>query len=390
MATFLKTIEDSSKRISETIDVSNVYTMGVGDSLSFTKIDSKTNTNFYQNRYNSLWSMLGLYSDRNYEQLNTTYSDGGLLETALEPILEAYNTHGMVMFNISDTVYRKFIDGQNLELQIPLTGVTSATTLYSSFIDSENLKTRLTNSNCDPIALDMGFSEQNRDFTEKFGIGYDYKLGVNPKKESKLSNRELLFNSGVIYLMSNDFVDWSGSSTAKTWSQGFNVSNKYTKELSNLITPSGPNRDSIAGCLFIHSGIGFIWAKDFVDDFDWVGATGGTGTTEVTFSSNKAFLNAADVDTGMALNVTIQLNPNEFNTSINPSYIEDSIQNGSNCNVTYNTITLNDRNGNCLLVATSDEPILKIDGNYSIVDILVPIDPLGDSLDGSGILYTNA
>lgn len=399
MATFLKQIQQEQKRVVRDENISNVFTMAFDSELKFTYLNSVNDPNFKDSKYNSLWSMFNLNSQKNYDMYDVDYSEGGMLGTVWESILEAYSTDGMIMFEVDSNNFRKSIDGQNIELQIPITGSSSATTLYSAFIDTESLKVKSTNSTCDPFLLDLAYAEPNKMFTNDFGIGYTHQLGTNPPlkvdttvlRSNRIKSSTGIYNSGLVLLMSNDWTPWSGSSTAKTWSDGYNVVNKYTKNATPLITPNGVNRDVAAGAFFVNSGIGFIWAKDFVNNFDWASATGGTGTTEVTFGSGVAFFNASDIDTSTKLQIDLIMEPNDFNTSLNQSYIEDSLENGSNCNVAYNTITLNDNQGKCLVVAKSSEPVIKIEGDYSIVTIDIPIDgDITDSLsDTRGCVYGN-
>jgi hypothetical protein len=401
MATFLKQIEQDKKRIINVENISNVFTMAFGSELKFTYLNSVNDAGFKTNKYNILWSMFNLNSQKTFDSYNVDYSEGGMKGTLWESILDAYDTNGMVMFEVSDQNWRKSIDGQNIELKIPLsggtyTGTTSATTLYSAFIDTESLKVKSTRSTCDPYLLDLAYAEPNKMFTNDFGIGYSYQIGTNPislqsnrNTVTSKRNKGDIYNSGLVLFMSNDWMPWSGSSTAKTWSDGYNVVNKYTKEAAPLITPSGPNRDVAAGAFFVNSGLGFIWAEDFVNNFDWSGGTGGTGTTMVTFGPSEAYFNASDIDTSTKLQVDLIMTPEDFNTSLNQSYIEDSLENGSNCNVAYNTITLNDSQGKCLVIAKTSEPIVKIDGDFSVVTIDIPIDgDLVDSLsDTRGCVY---
>lgn len=402
MATYLKQIQQDQKRIVKDENISDVFTMAFGSEIKFTYINSVNDVAFKTNKYNSLWSMFNLNSQKNFDMYNVDYSEGGMIGTVWESILDAYDINGMVMFEVTDQNFRKSIDGQNIEVKIPLsggtfTGTTSATTLYSAFIDTESLKVRSTNSTCDPYIIDMAYAEPNKMFTNDFGIGYTYQVGTNPPtkvdKNFIRSNRSKsnmgIYNSGLVLLMSNDWEPWSGSSTAKTWSAGYNVVNKYTKESAPLITPSGPNRDVAAGAFFVNSGLGFIWAEDFVNYFNWSGGTGGTGTTMVTFGPTEAYFNASDIDTSTKLQLDLIMTPSDFNTSLNQSYVEDSLENGSNCNVAYNTITLNDSQGRCLVVAKTSEPIVKVEGDYSIVTIDIPIDgDLTDSLaDTRGCVY---
>ena len=386
MATFSKQVKPSDKRIVYNENISDVFTMAYGSELKFTKLDSVSDSGFKTNKYNNLWSMFNLNSEKIFDSYNVNYSEGGMINTVWESILASYSTNGMVMFEVSDQNYRKSIDSQNIEVKIPLsggtfTGTTSATTLYSAFIDTESLKVKSTNSTCDPFLLDLAYAEPNKMFTNDFGIGYNYQVGTNPETNQKVQNvnsnkarSKSIYNSGVVLLMSNDWTPWSGSSSAKTWSDGYKVVNKYTKEAAPLITPSGPNRDVASGAFFVNSGLGFIWAEDFVNNFNWSGGTGGTGTTMVSFMSSEAYFNASDIDTSTTLQVDLVMEPRDFNTSLNQSYIEDSIENGENCSVAYNTITLNDSQGRCLVVAKSPTPVTKIDGNYSIVTVNIPID----------------
>ena len=394
MATYLKNITPDQKRIFNKTDVSNVFTMAFGSDLTFTKLDSVNNPNFKTNKYNSLWSMFNLNSQKIFNSYNVDYSEGGMIGTLWQSILEAYNTNGMVMFEVNEQNFRKSINGQNIEVKIPLTGATSATTLYSALIDTESLRVMSTKSVCDPQIIDTIYSEGNKVFTNDFGIGYTYQVGSNPivRNDSVISSNKTqpyVYDSGMVFLMSNDWSPWSGSSTAKTWSDGYNVVNKYTHNVAPLITPNGINHDVAAGAFFINSGLGYIWAEDFVNSFNWSGGTGGTGTTEVTFAPSEAYVNAADIDTTTFLQIDITMEPKDFNTSINQSYIEESINNGSNCDVAYNTITLNDASGKCLVIAKSSEPVVKPDGGFSIVTIDIPIDgDIGTSLDSSvGCLY---
>jgi hypothetical protein len=401
MATFLKQIEQDKKRIINVENISNVFTMAFGSELKFTYLNSVNDAGFKTNKYNSLWSMFNLNSQKLFDGYNVDYSEGGMIGTVWESILDAYSTNGMVMFEVNDQNWRKSIDGQNIEMTIPLsggtyTGTTSATTLYSAFIDTESLKTKSTKSTCDPYLLDLAYAEPNKMFTNDFGIGYSYQIGTNPislqnnrATVTSKRNKGDIYNSGLVLFMSNDWIPWSGSSTAKTWSDGYDVVNKYTKEAAPLITPSGPNRDVAAGAFFVNSGLGFIWAEDFVNNFNWSGGTGGTGTTMVTFGPSEAYFNASDIDTSTKLQVDLIMTPEDFNTSLNQSYIEDSLENGSNCNVAYNTITLNDSQGKCLVIAKTSEPIVKTPEGFSVVTIDIPIDgDLVDSLsDTRGCVY---
>jgi hypothetical protein len=368
MATFLKNIDN--RRIVNTVDESTVYTVAYDSELTFSYIASSNDPSFKTDGINSVWSLLNMYSSKIFDSVNVDWSEGGLINTFIEPILNAYDSYGLIMFEASESNWRKMIDGGNFLINVPLdatyTGGTSgltATTLYSSFIDDDSVKVQSTNSLCDGWKIDGAWEEPSISWTDSYGIGYQTNLSDN------------LHRSGVVYLMSNDTAALSGTTgTSKDWSEGFNVNNKFTYGRANFITPTGPNRDISAGIFFVNSGKGLIWDIDFVQGFDFSGSTGGTGTTGVYFTGNKAYLNAADVDSQTAAQFDLILRREDFNTSLNDSYREDSLLNGTNCDVAFNTITLNDSAGNCLVVAKASEAITKPVDDFRVIYLTIPID----------------
>ena len=253
MATFVKQITKDQKLIVKEENISSVFTMAYGSELKFTYLDSVNNVGFKNNKYNSLWSMFNLNSEQIFDSYNVDYSDGGLKNTVWESILEAYSTNGMIMFEVSDQNWRKSIDGQNIELKIPLsggtfTGTTSASTLYSAFIDTPSLKEKSTRSVCDPVLLDLAIAEANKVFTNDIGIGYKYQVGANPltlvggTNVNTEEKRSQLYNSGMVLLVSNDWMPWSGSSSAKTWSSEREV------VLSSVLKLSTDSASTISLC----------------------------------------------------------------------------------------------------------------------------------------------
>ena len=112
MATFLKQIQQDQKRIIKDENISSVFTMAFGSELTFTYLNSVNDAGFKSNRYNSLWSMFNLNSQKNFDSYNVDYTDGGMISTVWESILDAYNTNGMDMFHISDQYLRKSVEGQ--------------------------------------------------------------------------------------------------------------------------------------------------------------------------------------------------------------------------------------------------------------------------------------
>jgi hypothetical protein len=109
MATYLQTIPNENKRITHTKNLSPVFTMAFGSELKFTRLDSVNDAGFNNNKYNSLWSMFNLNSEKTYDSYNVQYSEGGMIGTLWESILEAYNTDGMVMFEVDDQNFRKYL-----------------------------------------------------------------------------------------------------------------------------------------------------------------------------------------------------------------------------------------------------------------------------------------
>ena len=67
MATFLKQIPQNQKRITNDKNVSSVFTMAFGSELKFTKLDSVNDAGFKTNKYNSLWSMFNLNSEKIFD-----------------------------------------------------------------------------------------------------------------------------------------------------------------------------------------------------------------------------------------------------------------------------------------------------------------------------------
>jgi hypothetical protein len=374
MASFLKNLDDSSKQIKNVVDESTVFTVAYNGEFTMSKIASVNDASFKTDGINSVWSLFDLYSQKKFDALNNTYADGGINDTVWQELISAYETNGMIMFQVDESNWRKSISAQNIEIKWPLnssySGATSglsATTLYSSFIDEKSIRTKSTNSVCDPQIVDTLYSEPSVSFTDNFGIGYKYQVGDNPTNDS------VQYQSGMVFLMSNDSNAWSGTPSGKSWSTLYNIPNKYTKG-ADLITPIGNDRDVASGVYFVNSGIGFIFDTDFVKGFNWAGATGGTGTTGVSFVGNEAYFNAADIDTKTTLQVDVILQTEDFTQSLNDSYREDSIENGTNCDVAYNTITFHDSAGRCLVYAKASEAIIKPEGDFSVITLDIPVD----------------
>lgn len=371
MASFLTKIKKEDKRILNIKDESDLYTIAYDSDFTFTKIDSRNDATFYTKGTNSVWSLLNMYSLKIFDSLNVDYSEGGLKNTFLEGILEAYNSYGLIMFEASESNWRKMVNGQNVEIKFPLdatyTGGTSgltATTLYSSFIDSDSVKKQSTNSLCDGFVIDSLYSEPSVSWTDSYGLGYKFNASNKYHK------------SGIVFLMSNDSAGFSGATgTSKDWSAGYGIKNKYTYDRAPLITPTGPDRDTASGIFFTNSGIGFVWEENFVKGFDFTGSTGGTGTTAVHFVGDQAYINGGDVDTRTSLQVDLILTPEMFNTTLNDSYREDALMNGAkSCDTAFDSITLTDNAGNCLAVAIASEPITKIDTDFRVIKLDIPID----------------
>lgn len=382
--------------ITDQTDKSSVYTMALGDEITFYQLPAYNNPNFTNSSLAHLWSWFGMRTETDYNIKNVPYANGGLLGTALENLPEAFYNTGGIGFKISDENYRVRINGQNIAFYMPLnstySGMTSgltATTLYSSFIYSPNNLEKDPTSLCSGVMADSYISEPNPTFTDKLGIGYKYIMGTNPEPNS-------YFDSGLVYLVTDSiytiFSGATGSSTS--WGYQYNEDQKYSNGARTISFWNGQTEypgvyDTIVGAMFLDSGLGIIFDPDLVGAFDWSTVSGNPTTiTGGTFTSGQTVFDAADIDIAEILNVEIIANGESFNTSSNPSYIGLG-SNAEDCGVAISTITLHDQSGGCLAIAKPNEAIIKTKGDYLVLNCQLPLTgPIQTSLfDTRGLIW---
>jgi len=370
----------NTKTIIEDEDVSNIVDMGTP---IFTKIFDVNSSGFTYSDKTHLLSLLNLYTENIVDDYNKSFNSGGILGTSINDMVSAYKTNGFVFFEVPDTNWAVSLNGYNFRIKIPLdstysgtTGLTT-TTLYTSFIQQPWSLER-PSTNCASSKIDTLKSESYKWF-DTMGIGYEYKVGENPDPNE-------LFQNGFTLLYSDDFT-FSGASTGSTsWSYLFGKTNKYAKgaRMSKFLPNGTEPADKSIGVIF-NNGFGFLWDADVVNGFDWASGTGATSTSGVTFSGSVAAIEAGDLDQETKLVINLNLGPEQFNTTTNPSYYE-AIKDGSDCDVSFTTVGFHDQSGNCLAIAkVENEAIIKSVGNYQIMNFEIPV---GGSIDYTRYTYT--
>lgn len=389
----------------EETNKSSVYTMGFGEEIKYYQIPAYNDPNFLNSSLSHLWSFFSMRTETDYNTVNRPFANGGLLNTAIEKLPEAFWSNGMVGFSIPNDNYRVQIDGKNIALYIPLnssyTGMTSgltATTLYSSFVYSvDNLKKSPT-SLCAGVTVDTYKSEAAYEYTNNFGIGYKYVVGKNPVGLTVNQENYPYFDSGVVYLVSdsvyNTFSGATGSSTS--WSYQYNNDLKYSLgartisfEGSNTQYTGVGGYDRVVGAMFLNYGIGFIFDPDLVKGFDWSTVNGDpTSLTGGTFTSGQTAYNAADLDLAETLVVKVIADENTFKSTTNSSYMGLGSA-AASCGIATTTITLHNQTGDCLAIAKPDAALIKQQGQYLIFDLSLPVSgPIQDSLaDTRGLIW---
>jgi hypothetical protein len=151
------------------------------------------------------------------------------------------------------------------------------------------------------------------------------------------------------------------------------------------VLPNGTEpADKAVGAVF-SNGLGFLWDSDVVNGFDWSVGSGSGTTSAVTFSQTYVAVEGSDIDQETKLVINLNLGPEQFNTTTNPSYFE-AVKDGSSCDVAFTTIGFHDELGNALAVAkVENEAIVKVDGNYQILNFELPV---GGEIDTTRYTYT--
>lgn len=383
----------------EKTDISNVYTMGIGQEMKFYQVPAYNNPSFLTSSLSHLWGFFDMRTEVDYNTTNLPYANGGLLGTALEQLPNAFYNTGAVAFSIPNTNYRVQVYGQNDALYIPLnstySGMTSgltATTLYSSFTYQPDILEKDVASLCSGVMADEFKSESAYEYTNNLGIGYQYIEGKNPNPASDYT----YFDSGLVYLVTDSVYNTFSGSTGSTlsWSSGYNTKNRYANgarlisfDPSNTQYTGVGGYDRIVGAMFLNYGLGFIFDPDLVGAFDWSTVMGDpTSITGGTFTTGQTAFNASDMDISENLEVKIVAKPNEWVASPNSSYIGT----GQDCGIATTTITLHDKMGNCLAMVKPNTALIKERDNYLIFNLELPLsNPIQTSLaDTRGTIWS--
>lgn len=383
----------------EKIDISNVYTMGIGEEMRFYQVPAYNNPSFLTSSLSHLWGFFDMRTEVDYNTTNLPYANGGLLGTALAELPTAFYNTGAVAFSIPNTNYRVQVYGQNNALYIPLnstySGMTSgltATTLYSSFTYQPDILEKDVASLCSGVMVDEFKSESAYEYTNNLGIGYQYIEGKNPNPASDYT----YFDSGLVYLVTDSVYNTFSGATGSTlsWGSGYNTRNKYANgarlisfDPSNTQYTGAGGYDRIVGAMFLNYGLGFIFDPDLVGAFDWSTVMGDpTSITGGTFTTGQTAFNASDMDISENLEVKIVAKPNEWVASPNSSYIGT----GQDCGIATTTITLHDKMGNCLAMVKPNTALIKERDNYLIFNLELPLsNPIQTSLaDTRGTIWS--
>lgn len=311
-------------------------------------------------------------NNRMSNQYTIPYAEGGYKNTALESLVDSVGDD-IIIANISDNVFDKSIDGRDFSITIPLTGTWSgltsgltATTLYGAYMRTSDYEKKSAGP-CGVSTFDTYYSETSEMVTEAVSIGQPKQNGVNPDPESNK------YFSGIVYLFSDDIqrpnVPSGSTATTTSWSTSSGVSNPYTngKLPFNFIDTTEYYKDQPVGIVDLYSGIVKIFNNDLVSAFDFSSATGGTGTTEVTYAPGIADVTYKKVDVNQFWRVSVIAGPGEFTDSNNPTWDPETCG-----DIVYVTkLPLYDRNGNMVAIAVPNEPIAKNSAGWSVFDFKI-------------------
>lgn len=354
---------------------SNKFYQIEGGEIDWVYVQPKSGTTFNTDSNSHLWSQLmGIYSQSNVNEYETTRTNGGYLDTMIGTIGTAYKSTGMYVGNISDSVFRTSLF-KHFRLQIPVTGGTGSLSgvtslnVYPSFVEQNDSRSLEKGGPCATYLVDSLVSESHTISTNDLGIGYPYDVTNNP---SQFDNNQ--YNSGIVWLF-NDNISYSGSSTGTTWDTGWSGNTRYTFDGGRLAKFDGSNRDESIGLVHLDSGLIALFHPDVVNNFNTTIATGGTVTSGLTFSSTDCNMIVRDIDISTELNINLNLNPDEFKTSNNPS-LRDAKERGIECDgqVYITEICFYDDSDRLMGIGKVSEPVIKNEEDFSLITATVTLD----------------
>lgn len=369
--------------------------------VTFTYIPPITDSSFTSNVYSNLWSYLGYYIEQDGLDKNIPYTEGGVLGSLFNDIPIAFLSGGTIMFQVSNEAYPTQISSTDIRIKIPLTGTTTATTLYSSYVNTPELYKLSNNIGCGGINGDNWVSGDQWSGFAKEGLGYPESQGNNSGV-----NVEKYTVTNVVALMSDDW-EFSGTTTGLTsWSAyyGVPVNKNLSRKYMGLGSGSGARTiepfpttslgisgtsfsDRAAGVFYPVNGIGFLFG-DFVTNFDWGSATGGTGTTEVTFPLSHAAFEGRKVDFLTKLTISMVIPQTAANSSMNPTWAEAVNEAGEICGTIPTGLCFSDKNKIPILIAKFDETNLPMKTSEETLVYTFDV-PIGSPLTlGTATPYT--
>ena len=295
----------------------------------------------------------------------TPYVDGGWSGTALEYLVKEVGDN-IIVADIAKDTFESAIDGLNFSLTVPLdssyNGISfsglSSTTIYGAYQKTELYNNKSTNGPCACSVMDGLLSENSQQVTTGIQQGLPYQQGVNPKDSNSY------YDSGIVYLFSDDVkkpnISANTVTTTNSWATGFNDNCPYTlrkKFPFNLLNDSvnGYYYDQPVGVVDLLGGKITLFNEDIVEGFNFSGATGGTSVTGATFSTTDANTNFSSYDILQGLDMTLIAGKNEFDTSNNPTYNEQTCD--GKVYVTY--VDFYDSSGKLVAKGVTDSPLTK-------------------------------
>ena len=346
----LNQIDPNHLQVITTNETSNLFYQIYGNEMSWHQVQPVTGLTFYDDSNSHEWTNLGIYSNSDIQKYNITYPNGGLKETMIEKIYEAYNTTGLFVCSLAKPVFRASL-APNIRIKIPITGGTgtlsglSSTELYTGFINQNDSLTPNESGPCPILKVDTLVSETYSEATYEAGIGY-------------ANNNTVPYTSGIMYLFSKDI--YLSGNTGTTFDVGWSGNSRYTFCGSELVTFNGTERNVAVGIVEINTGVITLFDPNIVASFNTSVATGGTTTSGLTFSTNDSTAWIRDNDESTALEITTILGAQEFKESLNKSRL-DAEKQGIDCNdqVSITRMCFYDQSGQLTATAGLSEALVK-------------------------------
>ena len=180
------------------------------------------------------------------------------------------------------------------------------------------------------------------------------------------------YESGIVFLF-NDYTSLTSGSTS-----GFSQAHKVTNPYANGKLAAKFNGDGYhlaSGMIDCISGIITFWDPNIVQGFNFLGATGGTGTTRATFPPTTAYAVVTDYDTSVSAEVRVNASPDILKFTTNPSRKQAIAEGDTSCEevVKVTQVCLYDTSGQVTAIGTPTSIIEKTD-NYVVMNLSVKLD----------------